>query len=80
MRWYGHARREKDDLERRAAGIEVQERTRRERPKRRCWHSVGAELKEKGLTGEEVYEGVAWRRISSHIDPLIKMYIYKKMN
>ena len=27
------------------------------------------DLREKGLSGEEVYDRAAWRRLSSHIDP-----------
>ena len=30
---------------------------------------VKDDLREKGLSGEEVYDRAAWRRLSSHIDP-----------
>ena len=30
------------------------------------------DLREKGLSGEEVYDRAAWRRLSSHIDPTQK--------
>ena len=44
-------------------GLEVQRR-------RRLWlDSARAELSEKGLTGEEVYDQVAWRRMSLYNEP-----------
>ena len=50
-------------------GIEVQGSGRRGRPKKRWVDCVKDDLREKGLSGEEVYDRAAWRRLSSHIDP-----------
>ena len=44
---------------------------RRGRPKKRWADRVKDVLREKGLSGEEVYDRAAWRRLSSHIDPTI---------
>ena len=52
----------------RVMGIEVQG-SRRGRPKKRWAFCVKDDLREKGLSGEEVYDRAAWRRLSSHIDP-----------
>ena len=49
-------RREDQDLERMATGMEVQGRSRSGRPKRRWLDSVRDHMKEKGPSGEEVYE------------------------
>ena len=53
--------------EKRVMGIEVQGSRRRGRPKR--WADcVKDDSREKGLSGEEVYDRAAWRRLSSHVD------------
>ena len=49
-------------------GIEVQG-SRRGRPKKRWADCVKDDLREKGLSGEVVYDRAARRRLSSHIDP-----------
>ena len=60
-------RRDEEYVGKRAMGIEVQG-SRRGRPKR--WADcVKDDLREKGLSGEEVYDRAAWKRLSSHIDP-----------
>ena len=70
MRWYGHVmRRDAEYVGKRVMGIEVQGSRRRERPKKRWTDCVKDDLREKGLSGEEVYERASWRRLSSHIDP-----------
>ena len=59
-------RRDEEYVGKRAIGIEVQG-SRRGRPKR--WADcVKDDLREKGLSGEEVYDRAAWQRLSSHID------------
>ena len=70
MRWYGHVmRRDEEYVGKRVMGIEVQG-SRRGRPKKRWADCVKDDLREKGLSGEEVYDRTAWRRLSSHIDPI----------
>ena len=49
--------------------MEVKGRRRRRRPNRRWLDSVRDDIKEKGLSGEELYDRATWRRISSFIDP-----------
>ena len=67
MRWYGHVmRRDEEYVGKRV--IEVQG-SRRGRPKKRWTDYVKDDLREKGLSGEEVYDRAAWRQLSSHIDP-----------
>ena len=70
MRWYGHVmRRDEEYVGKRAMGIEVQGSRRRGRPKKRWADCVKDDVREKGLSGEEVYDRAAWRRLSSRIDP-----------
>ena len=51
----------------------VQGRRKRGRPKRRWLDKVKDDIKEKGLLADEVYERATWRRMSSYIDPHIKV-------
>ena len=69
MRWYGHVMRRDEYVVKRVMGIEVQGSRRRGSPKKRWADYVKDDLREKGLSGEEVYDRAAWRRLSSHIDP-----------
>ena len=70
MRWYGHVmRRDEEYVGKRAMGIEVQGSRRRGRPKKRWMDCVKDDLREKGLSGEEVYDRAARKILSSHIDP-----------
>ena len=69
-RWYGHVmRRDEEYVGKRAMGIEVQGSGRRGRPKKRWADCVKDDLRENGLSGEEVYDRAARRRLSSHINP-----------
>ena len=69
MKWYGHAmRREEYCVGRRATKMKVQGRRRRGRPKRRWLDKLKDDINEKGLSGDEVYDHVTWRRMSSYID------------
>ena len=70
MRWYGHVmRRDEEYVGKKVMGIEVQGSRRRGRPKKRWADWVKDDLREKGLSGEEVYDRAAWRRLGSHINP-----------
>ena len=70
MRWYGHVmRRDEEYVGKRVMGREVQGSRRRGRPTKRWADCVKDDLREKGLSGEEVYDRAARRRLSSHIDP-----------
>ena len=57
MRWYGHVmRRDEEYVGKRVMGIEVQGSRNRGRPKKRWADSVKDDLREKGLSGEELYD------------------------
>ena len=49
--------------------MKVQGRRKRGRPKRRWLDKVKDDIKEKGLSADDVYDRATWRRISSYIDP-----------
>ena len=73
MRWYGHVmRRDEEYAGKTVMGIEVQGSRRSGRPKKRWADCVKDDLREKGLSGEEVYDRATWKRLSSHIDPTLK--------
>ena len=48
--------------------MKVQGRRKRGRPKRRWLDKLKDDINEKGLSGDEVYDLVTWRRMSSYID------------
>ena len=50
---------------RRAMEMKVQGRRKKGRPKRRRLDKVKDDIKEKGLSADEVYEHATWRRMSS---------------
>ena len=55
MKWYWDVmRREEHYVGKRAMGMEVQERKERGRPERRWLDSMRDEIKEKGLSGEDL--------------------------
>ena len=60
-------RREEHYVGRRAMVTKVQGR--RKRPKRRWLDKVKDDIKEKGLSADDVYDRATWRRISSYVDP-----------
>ena len=49
--------------------MKVQGRRKRGRPKRRWLDKVKDDIKEKGLSADDVYDRATWRRMSSYIDP-----------
>ena len=70
LNWYGHVmRREEHCVGRRAMIMKVQRRRKRGRPKRRWLDKVNDDIKEKGLSADNVYDRATWRRMSSYIDP-----------
>ena len=52
--------------------MKVQGRRKRGRPKRR-WLDKVKDIKEKGLSADDVYDRATWRRMSSYIDPTQKL-------
>ena len=49
--------------------MKVQGRRKRGRPKRRWLDKVNDDIKEKGLSADEVYDRATLRRVSPYIDP-----------
>ena len=49
--------------------MKVQERRKRGRTKRRLLDKVKDDIKEKGLSADDVYDHATWRRRLSYIDP-----------
>ena len=49
--------------------MKVQRRRKRGIPKRRWLDKVKDDIKEKGLSADDVYDRAAWRHMSSYIDP-----------
>ena len=72
LKWYGHMRkREEHYVGRIAREMKVQRRGKRRTPKRRWLDKVKDDIKEKGLSGKEVYDRATWRHMSSsYIDPI----------
>ena len=69
LKWYGHVmRREEHYVGRRALVMKVQGRMKRGRPKRRWLDKVNDDIKDMGLSADDVYDRATWRRISSYID------------
>ena len=49
--------------------MEVPGNRKRGRPKRRWWDSIGNDLSERELSGEEAQDKLKWRRLIRNIDP-----------
>ena len=70
LKWYGHVmRREEQYIGRSAMEMKVQGRRKRGRPKRRWLDKVKDDIKENGVSADEVSGRATWRRMSSYIDP-----------
>ena len=54
---------------RRAMEMKVQGRRKRGRSKRRWLDTVTDDIKDKGLSADDVYDRATWWRMSSYIDP-----------
>ena len=65
LKWYGRVmRREEPCLGRRVIVMKVQGRRKRGRTKRRWLDKVKDDIKEKGLSADDVYDRATWRRMS----------------
>ena len=62
-------RREEHNVGRRAMVMKVQGRRKRGSLTRRWLEKVKDDIKEKGLSADDVYDRATWRRMSSYIDP-----------
>ena len=71
LKWYGNVMRREEHyvLGWRAIEMKVQGRRKRGRPKRSWLDKVKDDIKEKGLSADEVYDRATWRSMSSYIDP-----------
>ena len=70
LRWYGHVmRREQDYLGRSAMEMKGQRRRMRGIPKRIWLYKVKDDIKEKGLSADDVYDRATCRRMSLYINP-----------
>ena len=68
LKWYGHVmRREEHRVGRRAMVMKVQRRRKRGRPQRRWLDNENDDIKEKGMSADDVYDRATWRRMSSYI-------------
>ena len=66
LKWYGHVmRREEHYIGRRAMVMKVQGRRKRGRPKRRWLDKVKDDIKDKGLSADEVYDCATCHRTST---------------
>ena len=54
---------------RRKEVMKLQGRRKRGRPKRRWLDEVKDDIKEKGLSADDVYDRATWMRMSLYIDP-----------
>ena len=70
LKWYVRVmRREEHYVGRRAMVMKVQGRRKRGTHKRRWLDKVKDDIKEKGLSADDVYDRATWRHMSSYIDP-----------
>ena len=68
LKWYGHMmRREEHYVGRRAVVMKVHGRRKRGRPKRRWLDKVKDDIKENGMSADDVYDRATWRRMPSYI-------------
>ena len=64
LKWYGHMMKSEEHyVGRRAMEMRVQRTRKRGRPKRRWFDKVKDDIKEKGLSADEVYDRDTWRAV-----------------
>ena len=68
---YGHVMRIEEHYVRRKA-MEMKVHGRRKRGRSRWLDKVEDDIKEKGLSADDVYDRATWRGMSSHTDPTYK--------
>ena len=70
LQWYGHVmRRDEDYVGKRVMRMEVQGTRGRGRPRRRWQDCINDDLRERGLTGDEVHERSRWKGLTRSVDP-----------
>ena len=70
LKWYRHVMtKEEHYVEMGTMEMKVQGRRKRARPKRGWLDKVKDDIKEKGLSADDVYDHATWRRMSSYINP-----------
>jgi hypothetical protein len=71
LQWYGHVeRRDESYIGKRVERMKVRGRKGRGRPKKRWKYCVNQDLGEKNLSGHEVHNRVAWKRLTRNADPI----------
>ena len=70
LRWYGHImRRDEQYVGKRVMEMNIPGRRKRGRPRRRWMDCIKDDLREKRLTGDEVWDRNRWRTLARNIDP-----------
>ena len=70
LKWHVYVlRREDEYVGKRVMAMEVPGKRRRGRPKRRWMDSIGNDLYERELSGEDTQDRANWRCLTRHIDP-----------
>ena len=70
LKWYGHVMRKGEDyVGKNVMNMEIQGTRGRGRPRKRWMDRVKEDLREKGLTGDEVHDRDCWRGLIRNVDP-----------